>query len=473
MWRRSPNVSTSPRSKLRFGAHVAPAGVLVCLRIGVESDDLRGGPGEDLRAVALATGHIEHPPAPDSLGDPLVDRQVAAKPVVLGRDVGQRALTRELERGDPRRLILLNVGVHWHGRQGNVTAAMEASTSSATRPRDAEEIRNVNTRYHDVAAAGYDAKWGIDFGPVGQGQVIGKLRKLLGGELDHGFKRSLEIGAGTGYFSLNLLQAGVVESATCTDISPGMVTTLAANAERLGLQVSAAQADAESLPFADESFDLVLGHAVLHHLPDLSQAFAEFHRVLAPGGRIAFAGEPSRFGDRLAGFPKRRASALAPAWRSVLRAGSPPPPEAGGEHNGHDHALEHWVDIHAFSPADLSRHAQRAGFTDTRVRGEELVANWFGWFNRALEASAEPRRRADALASVRLSRLPAAAAPRSERVRAAAAPGDLLQPAADGAQAARPLRDRPPVLNSTGHARAACPATFPSSRWGSSRCLAS
>ena len=149
--------------------------------------------------------------------------------------------------------------------------------------RTADEIRDVNTRYHDVAAESYDTKWGIDFGEIGQAQVLGKLRKLLGSELDDGYDRSLEIGAGTGYFSLNLLQAGVVGEATCTDISPGMVATLAANAQRLGLEVRAARADAESLPFADESFDLVLGHAVLHHLPNLRRAFAEFHRVLRPG----------------------------------------------------------------------------------------------------------------------------------------------------------------------------------------------
>jgi hypothetical protein len=48
------------------------------------------------------------------------------------------------------------------------------------------------------------------------------------------------------------------------------------------------------------------------------------------------------------------------------------------------------VDIHAFSPGELAGHARRAGFVDVRVRGEELVANWFGWFNRALEATAIP-----------------------------------------------------------------------------------
>jgi SAM-dependent methyltransferase len=255
--------------------------------------------------------------------------------------------------------------------------------------RTADEIRDVNTRYHDVAAQSYDSKWGIDFGAIGQAQVVGKLRKLLGQELGRGYERSLEIGAGTGYFSLNLLQAGIVNDATCTDISPGMVATLADNADRLGLKVRAARADAESLPFAGESFDLVLGHAVLHHLPDLPRAFAEFHRVLRPGGRIAFAGEPSRIGDRIASIPKRGANLLAPAWRTVLGA-SPAPRAPGDEPATPDHALESCVDIHAFSPDDLNRYARRARFTDVRVRGEELVANWFGWFNRGLEASADP-----------------------------------------------------------------------------------
>src|SRR5689334_9449230 len=230
--------------------------------------------------------------------------------------------------------------------------------------RTADEIRDVNTKYHDVAASSYDSKWGIDFGEIGQAQVLGKLRKLVGSELDRGYERSLEIGAGTGYFSLNLLQTGVVKHATCTDISPGMVSTLAANARRLGLDVRTARADAESLPFPSESFDLVLGHAVLHHLPDLDRAFSEFSRVLRPGGRIAFAGEPSRFGDRLASVPKRSAAALAPAWRTLLRA-RPASSSDSREDEPHDnHDLERFVDIHAFAPGDLMKHARAAGFRD-------------------------------------------------------------------------------------------------------------
>ncbi len=255
-----------------------------------------------------------------------------------------------------------------------------------------EQIRDVNTRYHDVAAATYDAKWGIDFGETGRAQVSGKARKLLGPELDSGFTRALEIGAGTGYFSLNLMRSGAIEQLTCTDISAGMVEALRANAEQLGLSgVRAVRADAESLPFPDSSFDLVLGHAVLHHLPDLEHAFIEFRRVLRPGGRILFAGEPSRIGDRLARLPKHTATRVAPLWRAALGAAPAPPSIAQpGTAEHADHELENQVDIHAFAPGDLQRLAARAGFADVLVRGEELLANCFGWFNRGLEATARP-----------------------------------------------------------------------------------
>src|SRR4051812_4157501 len=186
-------------------------------------------------------------------------------------------------------------------------------------PATAEAIRDVNTRYHDAAAEHYDTKWGVDYGDIGRDQVRGKLRKILGKPLPT-FERSLEIGAGTGYFTLNMLQDGIVHEATATDISPGMLDALQANAERLGVRVQTVACDAERLPFAEASFDLVLGHAVLHHLPHLDVAFSEFLRVLKPGGRCLFAGEPSRTGDRIAAYPKGAGLKLAPLWRQVVGA---------------------------------------------------------------------------------------------------------------------------------------------------------
>ena len=106
-------------------------------------------------------------------------------------------------------------------------------------------------------------------------------------------------------------------------------------------------------------------------------------------------------------MPKRAALAAAPLWRRVLRAA----PAAGHGHahthdhdhgegygvgyrHAHDtaaaHALEGSVDVHAFSPAELRSFASAAGFADVTVRGEEMVANWFGWFNRTIEATARP-----------------------------------------------------------------------------------
>jgi SAM-dependent methyltransferase len=249
----------------------------------------------------------------------------------------------------------------------------------------AEEIRDVNTRYHDVAAGHYDSKWGIDFGDVGRDQVLVKVSKAIG-HLPDGWARTLEIGAGTGYFTLNLLRAGMIAQATCSDISPGMLSALRANAERLELEVDTEQVDAERLPFADESFDLVFGHAVLHHIPDLERAFKEFERVLAPGGTVLFAGEPSRYGDRLAGVPKRAAGVLAPLWRRAIGARA----VAARDDREPDAALEGFVDVHAFAPRELLHAARAAGFVDVRITGEELLANWFGWTNRTLEATAEP-----------------------------------------------------------------------------------
>ncbi len=151
--------------------------------------------------------------------------------------------------------------------------------------------------------------------------MTGKLTKALGSD-PQPFAQAIEIGAGTGYFSLNLMRAGLIEKLTATDISQGMLDRLAKTATGLDLDVECVACDAEQLPFADRTFDLVLGHAVLHHLPDLEQAFTEFCRVLKPGGTLFFCGEPSRYGDRLATVPKRTGALLAPLWRRRPAAGA-------------------------------------------------------------------------------------------------------------------------------------------------------
>ena len=101
------------------------------------------------------------------------------------------------------------------------------------------------------------------------------------------------------------------------------------------------------------------------------------------------------------------------------------------------------VDVHAFTPERAAPPARaRAGFDDVRVRGEELLANWFGWANRALEATRRPGRPCRGPGSMYAFRGYIGLQQRRPRAaRAAAAAGDLLQPDAHGPRKRLTRRD--------------------------------
>jgi ubiquinone/menaquinone biosynthesis C-methylase UbiE len=248
--------------------------------------------------------------------------------------------------------------------------------------------KTANVLYHDAAAASYDAKWAISFDPPAQAYVRERAERMLP-RLRYG--RALEVGAGTGFFLLNLWQTGFVEEAHATDISPGMLEVCEANAQLLGCPIETRAGDAESLPYEDASFDLVTGHAFLHHLPDPPAALREMARVLRPGGALFIAGEPTRWGDRLAGLAKAaartsfRVLAGVPGLR-IGRVAAPPTGEA--DRAMHDREFE--VDLHTFEPAAVERWARDAGLLAVRTETEELIASLFGWAVRTIEAEARP-----------------------------------------------------------------------------------
>ena len=179
---------------------------------------------------------------------------------------------------------------------------------------------------------------------------------------------------------------------TLTDLSPGMVQVALRNAGSLRLDVDGRVADAERIPYDDDSFDLVVGHAVLHHIPDVPAALREVLRVLRPGGRFVFAGEPTRVGDWYA-----RHLGRAPWWTvtNVTRLGplrSWRRPQAELDESSRAAALEAVVDLHTFDPAELERAARVAGATGVRAVTEELTAAIFGWPVRTFEAAIPPGR---------------------------------------------------------------------------------
>ena len=264
--------------------------MLVGLGVGVDPDHLGGPVGEDIGAVALAAGEVGDAHPVDPRRDPLVDGQVAAEPVVLLGHVGQRPLTGQLERRDALRLVRLDVAPQRFG-DGGLTGrrTLQFRAMPAAADATAEHIKDVNTRYHDLAADRTTPSGASTSAIPARPRSRAKLDKALGGRAGEPFDDALEIGAGTGYFSLNLVSSARSSGLTATDISPG---DAAARSRRtppsLGLEVETVATDAERLPFEDESFDLVLGHAVLHHIPDLDRAAPSSSGSCEPGrhGRL-------------------------------------------------------------------------------------------------------------------------------------------------------------------------------------------
>src|SRR6478609_6149487 len=173
--------------------------------------------------------------------------------------------------------------------------------------------------YHDWEARTYDDKWSISFDRRCIDYARDRFVAITGLPDTVTYGKALEIGAGTGFFSLNLKQAGVLDEVHVTDLSPGMVEAARANAEQLGFTVEGRVADAERIPYDDNTFDVVVGHAVIHHIPHVEQAFREMLRVLKPGGRFVVAGEPTRIGDWYA----RRLGQVT--WAAAIRITHLPP----------------------------------------------------------------------------------------------------------------------------------------------------
>ena len=245
-----------------------------------------------------------------------------------------------------------------------------------------------NVLYHDWEAQTYDQKWSISFDQ----RCIDYARdrfEHIAGRGRWPYRTALEVGCGTGFFILNLMLAGVIDTAPSTghvtDVSPGMVEAARRNAESLGFQVAGRVADAERLPFDDATFELVVGHAVLHHIPDVEQALREVIRVLKPGGRFVFAGEPTKWGDIIARRLSRATWWVATSVTRLPGLEAWRRPRSELDESSRAAALEAVVDLHTFVPNELRRIALRAGAVDVVVRTEELTSAWLGWPVRTLE----------------------------------------------------------------------------------------
>lgn len=157
-----------------------------------------------------------------------------------------------------------------------------------------------------------------EYNPIAAREVL--VSELLAREVDVRWgERVLDVASGTGNTALAAARRG--GRVTASDFAAGQLRVASERAAVEGLELEIEVADAQSLPFPDDNFDVVLSSFGVMYAPDQQRAADELTRVCRPGGRI---GLVSWVPDGRAG----RVQALVAARLAPPQAGPPPPAPA-------------------------------------------------------------------------------------------------------------------------------------------------
>ncbi len=171
----------------------------------------------------------------------------------------------------------------------------------------------------------------------------------------------LEIGGGTGANLPHYHDAGRV---VITEPDPFMREKLWPKLDQAQVPIEVSDAGAQRLPFADDSFDVVVSTLVLCTVPDQREALAEVRRVLRPGGRLLFI-EHVRGSDGIARWQDR----ILPLWRRLC-AGCHPNRDTLASIRSAGFEVR---DLERFVPpvplAGIAPHVQGVAVLESKVRG--------------------------------------------------------------------------------------------------------
>ena len=192
--------------------------------------------------------------------------------------------------------------------------------NTTTTDLQAEADRALKAKHRVVWALG-------DYSAVAR-EVIPELGRVLVAESGVGpGDRVLDVAAGTGNASIEAARAGA--SVVASDLTPELLEIGRKDAARQGVELAFEEADAEALPYADDSFDAVLSCVGVMFAPHHEVAAGELTRVVRPGGRLALINwTPEGFVGQL--FATMKQFVPAPP------AGVQPPPLWGDEQHVRD-----------------------------------------------------------------------------------------------------------------------------------------
>ena len=446
----SAKLSTRSRTKRRLARDIAQARVLVGLGVGVDADHAggrraRARPSRSPRRrpcrsrAARARARRSTRRRPDGGGTSSSPRARRAASARRSAPAAARPRAGRAARSGPAKPPLGWTSRDVSGRCGHAGledagTAREYMVRAVPPALSAEEIRDANTRYHDVAADHYDSKWGIDFGELGRSQVLGEgaqgarpraepLPRLARDRLWDRLLHPQPAARGAdrrGDLQRHLAgdardAAGQRRAARARGRRPSPPTPSSCRSRtRASTWCSATRCSTTS--------------PTCHARSPSSSACSR------RAARCCSRASPPATATASRACPSASASAVAPLWRRAIGAAA--------------HRRR--------APADSRTRRSRASSTCTpsrpaSSRGSRARRGFAGRARQRRGAAGElvrvdqphargdrrPRRGAVGLAPVRLPRLPAAAGARPPAARVAAAGGDLLQPDARRAQARR------------------------------------
>ncbi len=203
-------------------------------------------------------------------------------------------------------------------------------------------------------------------------------------------QRVLDVAAGTGNAAIPAAEAGAV--VTASDLTPELLDAGRARAEAAGVDLDWVVADAEALPFADGSFDVVMSSIGAMFAPHHQQVADELVRVCRPGGRIALLNWTP---EGMLGHLFKTIGPFAPP----PPPGAQPPPLWGGEEHMRglfgdrvewDTVERDVLEIVAFErPGDYAEHFRTLYGPAIAARANAAQGGRDGDFDAALDAFAD------------------------------------------------------------------------------------
>jgi len=174
-----------------------------------------------------------------------------------------------------------------------------------------DPVKTQVAAHWDRRAAHFDEDFGHSIGSTAERAAWDRILDLVippGGPHD-----VLDAGCGTGFLALEFSARG--HRVTGIDFAPSMVARAREKAVAQGLAAHFDQGDAENLPYASGSFDLVISRHVLWTLPHPERALDEWLRVLRPGGRLAII-DGAQYNDATAP-PQRENARTSPEYAAI------------------------------------------------------------------------------------------------------------------------------------------------------------